>query len=216
MTRFWIVLLVVGMWGAGPSSPVAAQDLRAGFTLGFSTTTLHTEVEGPDRSYRTGFLAGLMADVGLPGPLGARGELLFSQKGVKVAAEDGDINYEAAYLEMPLLLTVRLPFLQAYSAHLVAGPAVALKIFERQAATGDNINVGLNVNETFYTRTDASFVVGLGGNIGAGPGALGLQLRYMRGLTDAAQSIEQQPFPNSPFPEDGRHGVIALMLSFGF
>ena len=200
------------------SAPATAQSVSPGFTLGFSGTTLHSDAEGPDRSYRTGFVAGLATEVGLPGPIGVRGELLFSQKGVKVAAEDGDINYEAAYLEVPLLLSVQLPVLQSYGAHVMAGPAFALKIFERQAATGDNVNVGLNTDQTFYNRTDASVVVGLGGNIGAGPGAIGLQLRYMRGLTDVAQDLttEEQPFPNSPFPGEGRHGVLALMLSFGF
>ena len=203
--------------GLGAAPPASAQSLRTGLTLGIGGTTLHSDAQGADRGYRTGFLVGLMTQLDLPGPLGARGEALFSQKGVKVDAEDGALNYEAAYIEVPLLLTVRLPFLQAYGAHVAAGPAVALKIFERQAATGDNVNISLDTNQSFYERTDASIVVGLGANIGAGPGALGLQLRYMRGLTDVAQDLapDEQPFPNSAFPGDGQHGVIALMLSFG-
>lgn len=213
MARLRVTLLLFPLIICAIEPATAQVSVHGGITIGANVATLRTDTA--KLGYRTAVIGGVVGQLNIPGPLAVRPELLLSRKGATVEARDGNIVYKAGYLEMPLLLKGALPFLRSYRPHLLVGPAVAVKIFERQAVGGDNTNINVETDQSFFKRTDIGITAGLGGSMGAGPGALEISLRYTLGLTDVAKAVEQQPFPESPFPEEGKNGVWTLMLSFG-
>jgi hypothetical protein len=137
-----------------------------------------------------------------------RTELLFSQKGAKLNTQNGELTLKANYLELPVLVVSQLPFARSYNPHLLAGPALSLKLYERQGAPG----LSINTEDTVFERTDMGIMVGAGASLG-GPGALQLEVRYTYGLRDVTQSVTNEPLDT--LPTDGANGVWSIVARFG-
>jgi hypothetical protein len=185
-----------------------AQDVTGGVVLGANVATLNASGDG-DLGYRTAASGGLFIELGVGGPFSARSELLFSQKGAKVDTPNGELTLKANYLELPVLAVGQLPFARSYSPHLVAGPALSLKLYERQGAPGFSVNT----DETVFQRTDVGIMVGAGASLG-GPGALQVEVRYIVGLRDVTQPVTTDPL-DELVPADGSHGVWSFVARFG-
>ena len=201
----WLLIGVLILGAAPPAAP--AQDLGGGVVLGANVATLRGG--GPaDLGYRTAASGGFYARVGVPGPFAVRTELLFSQKGAKLNTPNGELTLKANYLELPVLVVGKLPFARSYTPHLLAGPALSLKLYERQGAPG----LSINTEDTVFERTDAGIMVGAGASLG-GPSALQLEVRYTVGLRDVTQTVMNEPLDT--LPTDGANGVWSIVARFG-
>lgn len=207
MKRFVLCALLAGLLG-GATPSAHAQEIGGGLLLGANFATLRG-AEMSDLGYRTAASGGLFAELRGLGPLAVRSELLFSQKGTKFDTGDGELTLKANYLELPVLVVGQLPFLRSYTPHLLAGPALSLKLFERQGAPGFSVDT----EETAFERTDVGAMVGAGASIG-GPGALQVEVRYILGLRDVTQNVTTDPLDEA-LPSDGTHGVVQIMLRLG-
>ncbi len=199
--------------------PTAAQfsDLTVqwGATLGFNLASLQSDEV--DVSTRTAFSGGIVAQVTLPGPVSVQPELLFTQKGGAVDTREGsgEVRYGANYIELPVAVRLEGPRLQAVRPHLLAGGFGGLKIFERQTAGGGEIRFPIDTETSFFQRTNAGVLVGLGATLSFGEGRLGLEVRYARGLVDVGQDLGTQDFPLAPFPRDARTETWLFLVRFG-
>jgi len=209
MHRLLAILFLIGGTAMSPASPaVQAQDLGGGVVLGANVATLRGD-GASDLGYRTAASGGVYARIGLPGSLAVRTELLFSQKGAKLDAPNGELTLKANYLELPILLVGQLPFARGYNPHLLAGPALSLKLYERQGAPGFSIDT----EDTVFERTDAGVMVGAGASL-EGAGALQLEVRYILGLRDVTQGVTTEPLDEA-LPTDGANGAWSIVVRFG-
>lgn len=207
MKRFLLCLTLIGLFGSA-TQPIHAQEFGGGVLLGANVATLRGTGAG-DLGYRTAASGGLFVSLRVADPFALRSELLFSQKGTKLTAEDGELTLKANYLEVPVLVVGQLPFLRSYMPHLLAGPAVSLKLFERRGAPGFSVNT----DEKVFERTDAGVMVGAGAALG-GPGALQIEVRYILGLRDVTQNVTSD-LPVGTLPQDGSNGVLSIMIRLG-
>ena len=195
------------------ASPVAAQvSGDIGISVGLNASTLHSSTDD-GLGFRSSAVGGVYGRLDVAGPVDLRSDLLFSQKGVAVSGDQAELVYQANYLELPVLIRGQLPVLDQFDLRLMAGPAVALKIFEQQTFRRSTINVSAD-NAPFFERTDVGITVGAAANLGTDEAPLGLDVRYTLGLVDATRSVEEQSGNIPAFPESGRNGALTVLVSF--
>lgn len=209
-----VVLLSV-LCAGGPSPAHAQEDLQYGPTLGVNQVTLESSASATDSYFA--FTGGLILRKPLFGPLSVQSELLLSQRGVRINAENGGaIDYGAGYLEIPLLVHLETPSVQSFRFYGEAGGFGAVKVFERQTPGGGDLNTGLRTGVSFYRRIDAGVMAGLGAIIPLPGQRLNLTVRRTWGLRDVTQEVDAQPFPEAPFPANGETRTWSLLLRLGF
>mgnify|MGYP006271561635 CR=1 FL=1 len=196
-----------------PPSAHAQWSADLGATLGFSWASLDADSAGG----RSTFQGGVTARIEREGaPLSLRSGLLFAQKGTAVeGAEGGELQYGANYLHLPVVLHAQGPSISIVTPYVQAGGFGSLKIFERQSAGGDGIRVPIETDESFFQRTDAGLMVGVGAELLLGERPLGVTIRYAHGLVDVAQDIGEQVFPDTPFPSPAQTRVWTVGLELG-
>lgn len=206
MHRSCLLTLLVGAFGIGLApSAVAQPSFDAGITIGMNVATLRAA--SADRlGYRTAAVGGLFGQLRVADPLTVRGELLFSQKGTTIDSDQGELTLKANYLELPVLMIGRLPSVGTYHPYLLAGPALGIKLYERQGAPG----FSFRTEEAAFKRTDIGVTVGAGASLG-GPGALEAEVRYTLGVVDVTEPVSTAPL-DEDLPADGANGVFSVML----
>mgnify|MGYP006421794561 CR=1 FL=1 len=211
--RFLVgTLVLVGLLGG--ASPSRGQDARQyGLTLGMNRVTMQSSAALDGYFAAVG---GAMVRQPLAGPLSAQAELLLNQKGTRVEGEQGGaIDYGAGYLELPLLLHLQAPSVRSVTVHGEAGGFGAVKIFERQTPGGGDLNVSFDGGTSFYRRTDAGVVAGVGVALPVGDSRLNLTVRRAWGLRDVTRNVTEQPFSRAPFPSNGETRTWSLLLHLG-
>lgn len=185
-----------------------------GGTIGFNLATVQTP--NADVGIRPSYVFGVLVRQQVYGSAALQSELLLSQKGVAVLAEEGgSIRYGAGYLDLPLLIHVTGPTVQGVTVHGEAGGFGALKIFEQQRPGGGGLNLALSTETTFFKRFDAGGVAGLGATFQLGDRRFNLTARYARGMVDVAREVNDQPFTEAPFPDEARTQTWSLLLRMG-
>jgi hypothetical protein len=212
MRRLLGSCLLLGVLLGAPRVASGQLSPQFGVSLGVNVATLSAPSEGGTRQMATG---GVVMRLGLPGPLSLEPQLLLSQKGTTVQGARGSIRYGAGYLNLPVLLRVDGPSLGAVSPYGVVGGFGGVKLFEQQRAGGD-LGFPLDAGTSFFRRTDGGLTAGLGGTIPlGGERRLNLALRYEHGVVDVAQSVDEQPYQQAPFPVSAETRTWAIMLRLG-
>lgn len=191
-----------------PASAQPTAGLRLGLTvsdLDFGENSGFEDAEGIDQQPRLGLALGVVADVPLTSALSFRPEVLYAQKGyvleVDIRTTDpissepvalqGTQRVEMDYVEVPLLLAVRVPTGSALDVAVEAGPSFAYRTRFHLDCDGDaelvsacdTINAEDDREEADDSGTlrKADLGASLGLTVGAGPFDVGL--RYTHGLT---------------------------------
>lgn len=208
-------LLLVTTLLAGGASSAEGQDLpQYGFTLGYNWTTLESPAE---LGAHTAVIGGVVVRQPVYGSLSVQSELLLNQKGAEVYGEDGGgIAYGAGYLELPVLVHLEMPSIGPVTMHAEGGGFGGVKIFERQTPASGELNFALQTGRSFYRRFDAGGVAGVGATVAIRDRRLNLTLRRAWGLVDVGKEVQDQPFPEAPFPGSGKTRTLSLLLRFGF
>jgi len=212
--RYIIALLLTGGLLLGSPSPLHAQDgRRFGLTLGANWATVQSPTHDPGRYFL--LVGGVGGRQPLAGPLALRSELLLTQKGAEIQGEEGgDVEYSAGYLELPLLLHLEAPSLASVTLYGEAGGYGALKIFERQ--TPDNFNVSIPTGLSFFQRTNAGLLAGIGAVFSIRGRTLNVTVRRDWGLPDVARNTDAEVFSGAELPEEGRTRTWSVLLRLGF
>jgi len=209
------VLLLGGLLALIPPPTQGQSGVQYGLALGVNRATLESPAA---LGARWLFVGGGVVRTPLCGPLALQSELLLSQEGAEVDADDGGaIEYGAGYLELPLLIHLTAPPIQSVVSYGEAGGFGAVKLFERQTPGTGNLNIPIPSDATFFDRINAGIVVGIGADISIGERTFNLTVRRKWGLVDVAQNVENQPFSDfgAEFPARGRTRTWSAFLRLG-
>jgi hypothetical protein len=162
--RLGALLLLLGvLLGRPASAQNEKQSIQLGLTVGLNLATLDAPTS--DAGVRTLLAGGVVAQTNVVGPLSAQAQLLLEQKGTLIRDEDGPIRYGATYVDLPLFLRVRGPSLGPVALYGLAGGFGGVKLFETQRAGTQGLSLPLDTNTSFFRRTNAGLVGGIGGTI---------------------------------------------------
>lgn len=187
------------------AAPASAQ-LAFGAKAGLNVASLNGDgTSGLDP--RLGFAGGLQARYDLTPTVGLQVEALYSQKGAKDQAEEGqntvdDGTYQFDYIEIPVLVRVGLPVSRLADAGIYAGPSIGIPVGARFDSAGDNDNRDIDYDGDLSTDIG----VAVGADYYAGP--VGVDLRYTFGVTDVFEDGVGIP--------DARNGAFAVSLGYRF
>lgn len=164
---------------------------------------------------RIGLSGGVFVTIGLGGVFQLQPELLWVAKGAtdQMTLTDPagtpvgtqDFTYALDYLEIPVLLRIAPATGAPIRPSLLVGPALAIKLSSRMNSSGPLGNLGQDLD--FVSGTDLGLVLGVGVDLGGGPGRFLLDARYTLGLTNVWGSQSAL---------NARNGTLALMAGYGF
>jgi hypothetical protein len=142
-----------------------------------------------DQKSRAGFCGGLFLTHSFSSIFAIQPEVLFVMKGSRHSEGFGPNSlYEVMsieYMEIPLLVRVRLPVSKSFDAHLLAGPALDFNIRARV-----NSVIGGRTEEESLDNingVDYGVVAGAGLDIPVKVGKISLDIRYTFGLSSISK-----------------------------
>ncbi len=138
---------------------------------------------------RTGFMAAAFAGIGISGNWGIQPEISYVQKGAKIegidpgTAETQTITTKLDYIELQLPVDVDLPVEnESITPRLYAGPTIGLALSCKVESDTSN-DPAVDCKEDVKTY-DFGLVLGVGVELGSGPGAFIADLRYLVGFAN--------------------------------
>ena len=162
-----------------------------GFKGGISVSQITSDILDP--KWRTGFGGGVSLGIGLTPNLEFMPELLYVRKGAELFASSvtwggvtfGNIRttFDLDYLEIPLLLKLKLVPAGPLQLHVLGGPTVAFKTAEKLATSG---LASFNLNSDQIKTSDYGLMLGAGFAIPFGGMNLTLDGRYTWGLANVS------------------------------
>jgi hypothetical protein len=194
MPRSWNALAVVFVFAAAAPCAVTAQTdslvprtrhrhSAVGAMAGYS----RSDLVGPDAQQlesRQGSVTGVFLLTPVAGPLSFRPELLFSLKGGRTKTDNGLLDIELAYLELPLIAKVTMSRRQVRPL-IFAGPAPALQIgcdFQFITAQVSTRSTCGEAEFSLFRTFDIGLVGGAGVEFHWPSSDLALEARYTAGL----------------------------------
>lgn len=183
-----IALLIVAL-GIAVANTALAQQVSVGVIGGVNSATIDfSEEQEFDVNQNIGFNVGGLVALNFSEQWAVQLEALYTQKGAGAEAVGTDGTFNFSYLEFPLLAKVAFP-IQASdrtSLHLFAGPTVAFELSCRVSGQIAGVPIDEDCDspevEILRKKTDYGVLFGGGIGIGAGPGAITLDVAYDLGL----------------------------------
>ena len=175
-------------------------------TFGAKGGATFSSVSDPDGYFsdvgsRSGSVLGGFLSVGT-GPLALRGEVLLVQKGFSGGREGSDIDFDVDYVEIPVLLMLRLGT-GPIRPSVYGGAAVGFERSCSVSATGVNVVAEGDCDrpdlELERESTDLGAVVGAEVMFGLGGVSVVVDGRYTRGLTTLDASDDPDEIKNRAF-----------------
>lgn len=175
ISKVFLVAVFVAMLH-GPAYAVGPKfGIKAGVNL--ADQSVSAEGLSVDLSSKTGIIGGAFVAFSAGPRLSIQPELLFSQKGSKLSLFGSEAKTKMDYLEIPVLLKLKLGLPTAPTApFLFAGPSFGILASAKQEALGMEEE---DVKDAFKS-TD----VGLAFGAGLDAGKITLDARYTLGVTD--------------------------------
>ncbi len=160
--------------------------------------------ENPRVQY--GFGVGGFLGIGLTRHLAVQPEIQYVQKGARFRTETTRSSLSLGYLQLPVVVQVRIPVSGRVTPHLYGGAAVAYRVDCRLGVTSGNSSVNQpcsNLAEPPPRRWDSSAVFGAGADLGI----FLVDVRFDLGLTRIGTTAGQ---------EDIKNRTLYLMVGTGF
>lgn len=211
MRRTWALgwVLVAGL-ALAPAVAAQRPAPRLGVLGGINFATLGG-ADAEDFKSLTGFLGGGFAELALSEYLAIRPEALYSMKGGKQEEAGETFKVKVNYIEVPLLLQVRVPPKNdgawAASPRFYLGPAIAFKASCKGTSEDGGIEIEIDCDEFDDDVTVKSTDFGgvAGAELAFGPALLGV--RYVLGLTKVI---------DAPAEDDVKNRVFSIYAGFSF
>jgi hypothetical protein len=160
------------------------------------------EIIGENFESKLGFCIGGFITFGISEMFAIQPEVLYSMKGSKaegiVLAESFKVEFNLSYLEIPVLLKVRIPTRGTVRPSIFAGPYLAIKLSGKSKIE----YAGESEEEDLEDLKDTDIGLVLGAGIDFGK--LTVDLRYNLGITKI------------PEEDDVKNKVISLMIGYSF
>jgi Outer membrane protein beta-barrel domain len=201
------VVLFLTVTAALLAAPAAVRaDVQIGVKAGGNVarpTGLQSWDPGATLKSKSGFTGGVFLALNYGRFLTVQWEALYTMKGAVYAAPGAATQTLAAdYLEVPLLLKLRVPA-AVIQPFVFAGPTVGFKLKERFETDGEETPSG----SAILKNNDCGAVFGAGLNLGP---SFMLDVRYSQGLQRVVTAAEDE------LPADFRNGVWSMSLGIVF
>jgi len=194
------------------TSAMAQLSIGPRVAVNFSNIAVSNLEEEPDLKSLFGLAFGAAAEVGISETFAFQPEVLFSQHGF--ATEDSlfgetlELNVRLNYLQIPLLAKFKFGS-DAVVVNVVAGPHIGFGIGDITVETevgGESEKESGPWEDTGFQKFDFGITGGVGVSFAAGPGDLGLDIRYQLGLSNLLDEPEDD--------EKGTHRNFQVGLSY--
>lgn len=197
MGKAGITLILIPLF-LSPATSAFAQRHSMGVRLGATIASFGGEVqEILDLDSRVGFVGGFAFRYNFGRLGGVQPEILYVVKGATDRIEGFDVQVRIKYLELQLPVVLMIPVSGSVRPRVYAGPSVARELscrvplddgFARLTFACDELlDLGGGGTGVAFTETkglDFGVVFGGGMDVGAGPGAVTLDVRYDVGITN--------------------------------
>jgi hypothetical protein len=170
---FSIIAVVAAFVLAVPAQAQVQFGIKAG--LNVNKVSLSDVGSNFDGENRTGFFAGVTADITLPiVGLGADISLLYDNKVAGTSVNDKEVNKTLQYIDVPINIKYTLGFSSLASVYLATGPQFAFNIGDRGWALSDlnkdwelkksefSWNVGAGVTVRSHIRIGYNYNIAIG------------------------------------------------------
>jgi hypothetical protein len=185
MRRFTLPLLAVLIAVAVESAHAQEFFVGARGGVNLATSDFDSDIFSEGVGTLTTYHFGLLASVGISRYFGMQTEVWYSRKGF--AEGTGDVSLKVNYLEMPLLLVIKLP--TRLSPHLYVGPVIALESTCKVTTLNEGAVDCEETEEGPRTRgADSGVMFGGGVTLPLGPGSLLLDAFSNMGLTNLSET----------------------------
>ncbi len=178
------------------SSTVFAQlPFRLGIKGGLNIANLSFDPAlptGNDNKARTGFLGGAMVEFNIAPWFAIQVEPTYITKGCKLTTNNSsyEVNVKLNYLEIPVLLKLKIPSPGKINPYIIAGPSIGFRLSANTETPAGEFDVK---NET--QSTDFALDFGAGAGIYIAPFIdLVIDARYSLGLSNLLNNTGQEDF----------------------
>jgi hypothetical protein len=191
----------------GTSRTKSTRNDHYGLKGGLNISDLSTDPAGlEDSDQLHSFAIGAWYGLPLNPSFTFQPEMYYSVKG-DAASEGGyTTSTKVSYLDVPVLAKMGFMHDASVRPSLFAGPSMALNLSAKSKFEGEGSDIEVDVKDQLNTF-DLGFVVGGGVDIPWSGRSVGLELRYSKGLTNAAGEDANG---------DAHNNVLAVLGSFGW
>ena len=164
-------------------------------------------LEGQTLDSRTGFAGGLFFMYQFSNMFAIQPEAYYTMKGATYSESGADLTISLDYIEVPILVKFIIPIEgSAIKPSIFAGPSIGFNMTAKSKVEFD----GETQENDFKDDTKSTeFSLAFGGGLGfpVGNGELGVDIRYILGMST---------FDDSSDPWDLKNNVINFNLYYGF
>ena len=192
-------------------SPVFAGELSAkGVKVGINMANMSgddTDFDNMDKKSIIGFAFGGFVEYSFNESFAVQPEVLYTMKGAKW--EDTDATFTATYnyVDIPILAKYSIAMDGAVSPYILVGPAIGINVTAESEMEGGGATV---TDEDEDATMTFGLVVGAGGSMEMGNGALLFELRYDMGLNNVTDPAD------APDDFDVKNSVIQFVFGYAF
>jgi opacity protein-like surface antigen len=175
------------------SSALAQLPFKLGVRAGLNIASLSWDPElpsGVDKSSRTGFKFGALAELGFIPMFALQVEPMYVQKGGSINAGGEETKINLAYLEIPILLKLKIPTPGPITPYIFAGPNIGISLSASTESGSQDTDIKDEISST-------DFALDLGAGVGfkvAPLIVLMVDARYSLGLSDIFNDTGKQDF----------------------
>lgn len=206
MKKLMFVLMVAAMT-VFAASPLLAEGMMFGVKGGLNLSNVTGEDAG-ESSMKIGAVGGAFLCYSITEIFAIQPEVLFTMKGAKGDEDGTEVAWKVNYIEIPLLLKVKLPTEGNIKPALFAGPALGLLM----SAKAEDEDMKDNMKSM-----DFGIVAGAGIGYKMEKGVLFAEARYEVGLGTVYDlddaTLEDWEITEQP---DVKNSVISIMVGYGF
>lgn len=204
MKKFFSLLFLVSIF-----STLSFAQMQLGVKAGLNLANLSGD-DISDTDSRTGFAGGLFFMYQFSDMFAIQPEAYYTMKGATDKGTIEGYSYEAEmkldYIEVPLLLKFLIPLKgSSIKPAIFAGPSIGFNMSAKTKVEAGGQSFEQDMEDV--ASTDFGLVFGGGIGFPVGSGELGVDIRYILGLSTIDDSAEKA---------DVKNGVINFNLYYGF
>lgn len=173
------------------STALAQLPFKLGVRGGLNIASLSWDPALPapvESSSRTGFKFGAMVELGFIPMFALQIEPMYVQKGGKINVPGQEITNKLTYLDIPILLKLKLPLPGPLTPYAFAGPSIGILLSASSESGGEDTDI-----KDQLSSTDFALDFGAGAALDVAPlVSLMLDVRYSLGLSDIFNDTAKQ------------------------
>jgi hypothetical protein len=207
MKKLFTLLFVFSIF-----SMLSYAQMQAGLKAGLNIASIGGDdadqiLEGQSLDSKTGFAGGLFFTYQFSNMFAIQPEAYYTMKGATYSEGGADLTISLDYIEVPILVKFIIPIQGSnIKPSIFAGPAIGFNMTAKSKVEFE----GESQENDFKDETKSTeFSLAFGGGIGfpVGNGELGVDIRYILGMST---------FDDSSDPWDLKNNVINFNLYYGF